>query len=564
MHLFQLFRLLNCSLFVFVTSLSASAQETITEYYQVYFDTDKSSLTPDSRKTLSDLALHLDTLKDARMSVTGHTDSRAGDLYNDKLSERRIASVLDFLKSQPILLPPLTSSLAEGEHRPTGDNTTSSGMARNRRVEITVTYPKPEKENQSSGTIQELYTLLRPKPQEFCIDNTRDTLLKCSKGTLIRIPSFAFRRDSAQVCTRIQVTEALTTGDMLEQNLSTSSNKKLLITGGMVEIYALDSSGIPLNLIDNRKLTLFFPADSANADFSTFYGSRSDSWQHTVNWINTNGKREPVFGLELTPSYWTNCYNNPSQPNCDRCKFFNCRIFRLDEAIKGMTDDSQRSENRTLRNCQRALRKRNFRQSTITDSICVVTTQNFLNRGIEPDSALFYRLYGDYMQKRGWKTMAEATVIMQAEYDSINRIRMENWEKLRLRQDSINLIRVATQQLSYNVLQSSQMAMINCDRFLKSGKRLIDVESNLPMGPHVDGKLILKGYNSIMPVYEKNGICFFPNIPVQEEAWALFLKQENGEFFYYLQPIVAGNGKIEVVFTKATPEEIRGIMQRIK
>lgn len=563
MKMRQLFHPLSGFLLVLIATSIVSAQDSITEYHQIYFDTDKSTLTAESRAELSALSLHLDTLKDARMTVTGHTDSRAGTGYNDRLSERRIQSVMDYLKNQPVSLPPLSSTFAAGEHHPAEDNATSAGMARNRRVEIMVTYANPEMKPQSAGNISELYDKLRPEPQEFCIDNTRDTLLKCSKGTLIQIPSFAFRRDSVQTCTRIQVTEALTIGDMLEQNLSTSSNRRLIITGGMVEINALDDTGNLLNLIDNRKITLFFPTDSTNSDFSTFYGTRSSSDQHTVNWQNTRGKSEPVGGLELSLDYWVNCYSGPKQPDCDRCRFFNCRIKRLDETLRGMQDDIQRSENRQFRSCQKALRKRRYQPVTAPDSTCVATTQNFLERGIVPDSVLFYQLYGSYMKERGWNSMAEATLNMKAEYDSINRIRMEALNKYRQEQDSINRIRVVTQQLSYNVLQSSQMGMINCDRFLKSGKQLVNIETNLPMDAHVDGKLILNDYKSIMPVYENNGFCHFPNIPKKEKAWALFLKQENGESFYFLRQIVAGEEKIDVVFVKATPEEIREIIHRI-
>src|SRR3990167_9355666 len=82
----------------------------------VYFDTDQHTLTPDSREKLNELIQHLDTVTGADMSISGHTDSRAGQTYNDQLSERRIASVQDYLtKNVKVSLPTIVERKAQGE-----------------------------------------------------------------------------------------------------------------------------------------------------------------------------------------------------------------------------------------------------------------------------------------------------------------------------------------------------------------------------------------------------------------------------------------------------------------
>ena len=65
--------------------------------------------------------------------ITGHTDSRASDEYNMRLSERRAASVAQVGKSVGARIVEVRGY---GERQPRASNDTSRGNALNRRVEI--------------------------------------------------------------------------------------------------------------------------------------------------------------------------------------------------------------------------------------------------------------------------------------------------------------------------------------------------------------------------------------------------------------------------------------------
>ncbi|MNY77910.1 Outer membrane porin F precursor [compost metagenome] len=69
--------------------------------------------------------------------MDGHTDSVGSDAYNQGLSERRAASVVDYLIGQGVAAEKL-SSQGFGESKPIEDNGTDAGRAQNRRVEIHV------------------------------------------------------------------------------------------------------------------------------------------------------------------------------------------------------------------------------------------------------------------------------------------------------------------------------------------------------------------------------------------------------------------------------------------
>ena len=101
----------------------------------VNFDTDTARLKSGSRVILDRVAKSLNDWPDARVEIDGHTDSTNTDAYNLTLSRARSAAVSEYLTDKGVA----SSRLKEkgyGESRPIADNTTATGRATNRRVEI--------------------------------------------------------------------------------------------------------------------------------------------------------------------------------------------------------------------------------------------------------------------------------------------------------------------------------------------------------------------------------------------------------------------------------------------
>lgn len=121
----------------------APAIEQITLSADTNFDFDEATLRPEGERTLDRLAEDI-RRADAIESilVVGHTDSIGTEAYNQDLSERRAASVKDYLVQQGIN-PNLITTRGMGESQPIAPNTINGrdnpeGRAQNRRVEITV------------------------------------------------------------------------------------------------------------------------------------------------------------------------------------------------------------------------------------------------------------------------------------------------------------------------------------------------------------------------------------------------------------------------------------------
>ena len=103
----------------------------------VLFATGKSTLMPNARKNLDQVADALKEVEGRKVRIIGHTDSTGADSYNQALSERRAGSVASYLQAQGVQ-PVRFLVVGYGETRPIADNSTEGGRSQNRRVEITL------------------------------------------------------------------------------------------------------------------------------------------------------------------------------------------------------------------------------------------------------------------------------------------------------------------------------------------------------------------------------------------------------------------------------------------
>jgi outer membrane protein OmpA-like peptidoglycan-associated protein len=103
----------------------------------ITFDTNSSELRSDFMDTLGSVAKVVQEYENTLVTIEGHTDSTGSDSYNQLLSERRAASVAEVLLSQGVAFERI-AAVGFGEMRPIADNSTATGRASNRRVEISL------------------------------------------------------------------------------------------------------------------------------------------------------------------------------------------------------------------------------------------------------------------------------------------------------------------------------------------------------------------------------------------------------------------------------------------
>ena len=107
------------------------------EVYDIYFDYNEATITPQSDVALRDIADIMRRHPDWRLDVVGHTDSIGGSgASNMALSARRALAVKDVLSGRYSVAPGRLTTSGSGSNQPLATNTTLEGRAKNRRVEI--------------------------------------------------------------------------------------------------------------------------------------------------------------------------------------------------------------------------------------------------------------------------------------------------------------------------------------------------------------------------------------------------------------------------------------------
>ena len=102
----------------------------------VHFALDKSFLAPGSREALNRTVARLREYPGVRIRLSGHTDPRASNAYNQALSQRRVDAVTAYLSARGVDASRVLRAAAMGEEHPLTPSTSVRDQARNRRVDI--------------------------------------------------------------------------------------------------------------------------------------------------------------------------------------------------------------------------------------------------------------------------------------------------------------------------------------------------------------------------------------------------------------------------------------------
>jgi len=107
----------------------------------IQFETGKSDIKPLSFPLLNQIANILILNSTYIIEVQGHTDNVGGNDYNITLSNKRAASVRQYLIEKGVTEDRITSN-GYGYNKPVASNTSKIGRMTNRRVEFVVTFEK--------------------------------------------------------------------------------------------------------------------------------------------------------------------------------------------------------------------------------------------------------------------------------------------------------------------------------------------------------------------------------------------------------------------------------------
>lgn len=116
----------------------------------ITFASDSADIAASFYAPLNNLASSFQQYDQNSIEIIGHTDSTGGYQYNVALSQRRAQSVANYLMAQGVNATRLSTS-GVGPDQPVASNSTPTGRAQNRRVEINLR-PLPSANTGATGT----------------------------------------------------------------------------------------------------------------------------------------------------------------------------------------------------------------------------------------------------------------------------------------------------------------------------------------------------------------------------------------------------------------------------
>lgn len=115
----------------------APKQEKVCILLKVEFDTNKADIKPKYHDEIGKVAEFMKQYPEANGVIEGHTDNVGGYEKNIKLSERRAASIRNYLIEKYGVAPERLTSKGYGYTKPIAGNKTKEGRQKNRRIEAT-------------------------------------------------------------------------------------------------------------------------------------------------------------------------------------------------------------------------------------------------------------------------------------------------------------------------------------------------------------------------------------------------------------------------------------------
>lgn len=135
---------------------------------KILFEVDKAIIRTESHGLVDEITQVVkDNPQILKLSIEGHTDGDGSAKYNQTLSDKRAAAVLQYLVDHGVAQERLTSK-GFGESKPIGDNATPEGKEMNRRVEFIIVEQSDVKKtyeiDPKTGEKREIGTRVEPAP----------------------------------------------------------------------------------------------------------------------------------------------------------------------------------------------------------------------------------------------------------------------------------------------------------------------------------------------------------------------------------------------------------------
>jgi hypothetical protein len=443
-------------------------------------------------------------------------------------------------------------------------------------------------EEQKSNAIvfSNFFQQLKKRPEEFHIDTQRDTTIRCSEGSVIRIPANSFQTATGLAISGIvnmQVQEFYSLADIIGNKLSTTSNGQMLETGGMLCIKALFQNE-EVKIKTGSALELTMPAPKFNPEMQLFMGENSlpenklaeiqagssgtsaasadfianrsgINSREAINWIpmgqqqmfySENKKNVTVMNLSDNP---INTFVRHSK-NPNKSKTVGKFLIPFHTSISTF-------EMRDI-----LLKKYSYKYDEIK-----VRREWFLRKGRK-----YNLISGDWYT---WRYVGDSVNTTLKTATKLNYITVE--DSLRFEQqwkEQLELAKKRKEAYSHLVQVSDKynfklenLGWINCDYFRNypAGRM-----TEFTMVPELNfdnefsySMIVFKNNNVAMQCWSENGNIKTQKIPLGEQVTVVSIGVKEGKAFTCVKDITITREKLSLEYTESSPEHFKEQLARL-
>jgi hypothetical protein len=457
-------------------------------------------------------------------SITGHTDNIGKAKDNLVLGQKRAHSIKQYLQNQlPLNNVVLTS---KGALQPVNNNSNDSLRQLNRRalLQVKVDYTP-------SISILNLQKTITPTVQNYCIDNTKDTLLVCNQGTIIYIKANSYETVQCN-CISIQVNESNNVLTNLQNNLTTYNDSNVLYSQSMVYVKAF-CSGNELKLMPNKDYVIFTPTID-DVKEAKIYDGILDTLNN-INWVEnykatlTNKKREEL----------NKCLNGAPRSclvlnSCHNDKLLFTGLYTL---IKSRFEKEGKTKRKAFWSCW----KNNRENKKLAKRNTEKNNEDYISRQIKPiDDSCSYTpntICSELAKEYNIDCYANLKTALERSLDSVQQ------NNKAIKTGMLN-------KLEYAIFNQNRMGWSNVDwMYSIKPTEMVNIETHLEATQYTEAKIIFKGYNTILrATADSRGRLEFRNMPINQEATILLVDTRTGNKNILVQAI-----KLKIEETIITP-----------
>ncbi|MGC4100079.1 hypothetical protein [Ferruginibacter sp.] len=453
--------------------------------------------------------------------------------------------------------------------------------------------------NHNYLSIGNFYNQIQKQAQQFIINSATGGFITAGEGTTIQIPPVAFVDGNGQQVSgnvTIYLEEYYKYSDMIAANLTTTSNKEQLVTGGMIRIIAVQNNK-PVELRNNKPMEITMPTTNYDAEMRLFLADEKNEWEKIPAFntsfngtydvaANTSGfgrKLDWTMSSIIRNSYdgfdgKTNFLSLQDEPvrvretrNRRIAKFHITNKLPMDVAEAKKVLQEKYGDYYTVIKVKKVkpLRKlfgRGFgTRKYIGDSTRMTVNDAIRWHYIDRKDSVFYaekvkQDSADYYKR----LFARGPVWILNPFENTSGKDTFSFRKM---QDSLAGVyekrRQVEQAYHFTV---AKMGWINCDRFYSYPDKtdfVLDLPADVEAGKFVT-QLVFTKIRSVMPgEYQKNKIGFM-NIPNDMPVFVVGLGERNGKVVSFMQALKTGSKSVAInTLEETTPEAFKEKLKQL-